>query len=61
MTAGPVLQSLKETLEVVSLVPTQEQNLMEHLLWGPVDSTTSGGVAEVVEDTSTLSFFSGRR
>ena len=27
---------------------------------GPVDCTTIGVVAEVVEETSTLSFFSGR-
>ena len=52
-----MLRSLNETFEVVRLVPLQEQNLIDNVVIG---LAASGGVAEVVEKTRTLSFFSGR-
>ena len=40
-TAGPVLQSLTETFEVVRLFPLQEQHFDREFVMGPVDSTTA--------------------
>ena len=53
-TAGAVLQNLKETSEVVRLVPLQEQHLMDNLKW-VLTTPPQGWSSHVVEETRTSS------
>ena len=54
-TAGPVLQSLKETFEVVRLMPLQEQILTDNLQWS-CRLYHGGSVAQCWRRRTRLSF-----